>query len=341
LKILSKHSNINFLIYNNRSGSTYLSSLLDGFDEIGVSLESPVFFDLITGKPLYRAEAEIDEVLLHIYADRKFNEWSIPREDLKRRLLENLPLTKRNLVYLILETYFHQIKPGSFCWICKIGNPHLIKEVCRVFENAKFIFIYRDGRAVFCSQKKTFSRNIGDVMEKDPVRSARTWSRYLKVVKKMAAQATIITVKYEDLIQNTEEQLKKIYRFLIGDEYRKELSIINSTNYFNKIPRSQSHLHPNVGKKPLVSRIDGWKSELSYIECYLFEKTAYYDLKEMGYELYHYNAAGKSGHKIQLMVFRMKLFFKRIMTWIKKLSVLIRQPAFAWKKIIIRLETRF
>lgn len=338
---LKKDTNINFLIYDNRSGSTYLSALLDSFEEIGVSLESPILFNLLTGKPIYKNESEINNTLNYIYADQKFRDWDIPEQPLKNRLINNLPLTKGDLIYFILENYFSLKKPNSKCWIYKNSSPYLIKRIKCTFPAAKFIFIYRDGRAVFCSKKRSISLNTGDVMENDPILAARTWSRHINIVDKTTIDCDIAKVKYENLIRNTEKELKKLYQFLIGVEPTERLLNIDPTSYYKKIPSSQAYLHKNVGKKPLMSRIDGWKNEISKKEGYLYEKEAYITLKKMRYEIYFYNKRYPERFNKELYLYTIKLFFQRGIRKFERLLFLISRPTYAWKKVITKFETKF
>jgi hypothetical protein len=243
-----------------------------------------------------------------------------------------------NFFYFILDNYFHRSKPNAKSWIYKTGNPYLIKRIKKTFHNAKFIFIYRDGRAVYSSKKKSFSRNVGDVMEKDPIRAAKIWSRHFKLINKLENDFDIIKIRYEDLVGNTEKELKRLYRFIIGNEFSNRILKMDPSSYFKKIPDSQLHLHSNVSAKPLKSRIDGWKNELSYNEGYLYEKKANSTLKEMDYEIYYSNKLNSYRYSKEMYMFSLKLFFKRNIRQFSKVLFFVFRPKFIWKKLAIRFE---
>ena len=150
-----KERKLSFLIYDNRSGSTFLSALIDSFEDIGVSIESKILQPLLTGKETYRTESEIDHILEIIYRDPQFVDWGIPGQSLKRRLVRHLPLGKKDIIYVILETYFNRVKPNSKCWVYKNSNPYILRRIRRIIPDAKIIYIYRDGRAVFSSKKRS------------------------------------------------------------------------------------------------------------------------------------------------------------------------------------------
>ena len=309
-----RNASINFLISDNRSGSTFLSALLDSFDEIGVTLESPILFYLITGKKIYRTEYEINRMLKHIYADPKFNEWDVPPRNLKKRLIDDLPLSRRDFIYSVLEAYFNEAyfnhkKPK--CWIYEECSPWWMKEIKEALPEAKFIFIYRDGRAVFSSKKRAISSYTGEVMDIDPIHAARTWCRFIDIIEKMPFQNDIVRVKYENLIIQTKIELEKLYNFLFGERYTGRDYNIDTVGYYSKIPASQVHLHHNVAKKPLKSRIDGWKDEITYAEGYLYERAAGRMLTQMGYELQYLNKSMSEDDKKELKLLYMKRFYWR------------------------------
>lgn len=334
-------ANINFLVHDNRSGSTFLAALLDSFDEIGVSIESAVLFYLLKGKKKYETKSDILIALKHIYSDPKFREWAIPENELKTNLLKKLPVSNKEFLHIILKTYFSIHKPNSKYWIYKGGSPYFITKIKSLLPEAKFIFIYRDGRAVFSSKKRAINLTSGDIMEKDPIRAAKLWSRYIDIVDTLADQNDIIMVKYENLICNTEKELQRIYKFLTGEKCTSNKKCaIDTGNYKKKIPRSQIHLHKNVGQVPLKSRINGWKEEISYAERYLYEKVAHNMLKKMGYELTIFEKKSKN-IKREIRQVYVRIIFYKLIHYYMILKYYSLRPMDMICKLGLRIHTAF
>jgi len=328
-----------FLIYDNRSGSTYLSALLDTFDEIGVTLESPFLFNLLTGKKNYKSEIDVERTVKNIYTDKQFQGWKVPVDYLNRQIVAKPPKKNTDLIYLILESYFSLYKPNASCWLYKCGNPYLIKRLKINFPDAKYIFIYRDGRSVFCSKKKAISLTSNRPMEEDPIIAAKIWKKYLKIIRENENKIDIHKVKYEELITDPTQEISKIFAFLMGFMPSEDKINFNMGSYYNKIPSSQLKLHPNVAKKPLISRIDGWKREIEVNEAYFYEKTAAPILKLWGYEIYYLPDPNLKINKIEMLSYRSKLIVRRLKVQFRKVFYYAFHPIHAWKKIITKLET--
>lgn len=337
----SSKANINFLVYDNRSGSTYLSALLAGFPEIGVTLESPFLFYLLTSKEKYYTESEIDRSLRRIYSDPKFNEWDVPRHDLRKRLLDNLPLSKKDFICFIFAAYFDHNKPQSRCWIYKGCSPHWIKKLREIFPESKFIFIYRDGRGVFCSKKRSINPYTGNIMEKDPIRAARMWSTYNKIINNLHFQDQIIKIKYEDLIMNVERELKKLYHYLLGGQNFPVGYSISSRSYYAQIPIKQTPLHPNVCMKPSKSRIDAWKDEITYAEAYLYEKTANKILSQLGYEIQYINRSRSEIEEREIKSLYMRILSYRCLHYLRRVRFYSSRPMEAVWNLIYKIRTRY
>lgn len=79
----------------------------------------------------------------------------------------------------------------------------------QLFPNAKLLIMVRDGRAVVESDVKSFRRSYEEVMQ-EWATAARTIQQF---VKTDSARQTLI-VKYEDLYQNTEQEITNILSFL-------------------------------------------------------------------------------------------------------------------------------
>jgi hypothetical protein len=311
---------VNFMVYDNRSGSTMVAALLDSFDEIGITLESPRPIWLLVQKKSYRGLNEAKKALSFLYADRKFREWGIARQQLEERIVENLPLQPQGLFQLLLQSYFESQKPQTKCWIYKGVYPYAVARIKQIFPKAKFVFVHRDGRAVFNSKKRTFSRKINDIMENNPDQAAKTWISYFAILEKLTGRDDFVEVKYENLVCDTSQELSRMASFLMGNECRQTSGSNSSQSYQSKIPVSQSHLHPNIGKPPMISRIDAWKKEMNWAEIYIYERRAHLFLAKKGYDVFYYgkSLSEKEAREVKMLDLKLTLtslkrrFFKII-----------------------------
>jgi hypothetical protein len=332
------NQSINFLLYDNRSGSTYLSALLDNFSEIGVTIESPIMYYLLTGKNSYRTESQVNQAIRYIYRDQLFIDWAIPQKFLVDRLIHNLPLTKGDFIYLVLQAYFHLNKPAAKCWVYKAGNPYVLHSLKRIFADAKSIYIYRDGRAVFSSKKRAKIPLDNRPMEQDPIRAAKLWVKYNKFIKTSRYASDVLLVKYENLITNTDDELIRIYDFLLNTYLNLKVNYSNTETYQSKIPVSQIHMHTNVNEKPLRSRINAWKEEISNSERHLYEKFAYKGLKEMGYEVEDPARQIPNDVKREEAFLRLKIVMYRLIRYWRRLKYYYSAPKALFWNMLFRLD---
>lgn len=335
---MTTNDNLNFLIYDNRSGSTYLSALINGFANIGVTLESSILFHLVSGRKLFKSAEDIEILLRSLYSDSQFKDWNIPQTIIKNKLLSMLPITNFDILTTIVQIYFDREKPEANCWLYKNGNPYIVSKIAKISPYSKFIFLFRDGRAVFASKKRTIGLS-GRYMENDPIRGAKIWIRYFRIIDKVLNKHSCLKIKYEDFIMNPESSLRKIYLFCCGHEPDDKSVPLNTNSYFSKIPTSQIHMHKNVGALPIRDRIYAWKSELSKEELYLYEKVAYRFLLKMGYDLFCRPQDCSIGFRLLCQLTRLKTFFKRINSRIARYCYLCFHPDILWRKLVTRFDT--
>ncbi|MBI2810502.1 MAG: sulfotransferase [Candidatus Melainabacteria bacterium] len=106
------------------------------------------------------------------------------------------------------------LNAGASRWAEKTPK-HLwyINDVFNYFPNAKVIIMLRDGRDVALSQAATWGN-----FEK----SAQRWVTECAVVQQHLSHANVALVKYEDLVTNSTDTLKRVFEF-IGEEFEPEV----------------------------------------------------------------------------------------------------------------------
>ena len=104
-----------------------------------------------------------------------------------------------------------------------------MKLIHSVYTNAKFIEIIRDPFDSIASTKKKLSPNVSYSF------LAKRWRYGRKVFKDFSKKFPVntISIKYEDLIKNTEKEMMRICNFLGINYHYKDLSVPNPSSKFH------------------------------------------------------------------------------------------------------------
>jgi hypothetical protein len=304
-----------FLMYENRSGSTFLASRLDLHDEVAVTIETEAFADLLETGPVMKDAADIERVVDTFLGDDKFLEWNLSREALETGLQSlNTPASFETILRKVLDLHFD----GADTPYYLVKGTRLTHHIARLREevpDASYLHIIRDPRGVFGSQKQSIGSYTARAMNEDPLDAARRWAANARRVDRVAAP-DMMEVRYEDLITDYDETLTQIRDFM----HREGLPVIAAAGdmdgeaYLAKIPEDQRHLHQNLAQKPRPDRIEAWRNELTDAEIALTQKGAGEVLAAKGYTI-DAEAAARAG-ALGLLVKRLALGGR---TWLRRL----------------------
>ena len=162
-------------------------------------------------------------------------------------------------------------------WGLKCNNQ--FKDYATVWPNACFLNIIRDGRDVLASQLNTGS------FRNSPAQVGKGWANTHLKFREFSKQANIkaYEVFYEKLVQNPEQEIKKICNFL---EIKFHDSMLNFYKQKLDIYKT-SHLSLNRISKPIdSSKIGRWKKELTPEQLEQFNSTAKEAMNILGYYNY-------------------------------------------------------
>jgi len=163
----------------------------------------------------------------------------------------------------------------------------------KCFPQSKLIFIMRDGRDVLDSIID-FHKQGSWMVSVKPIETKEQRLEILKTNSKIWNDGIKNTyyayqnhphnlrlwVKYEDLLKNTFEELKKVYDFLKIDITEKELKKIISDYDFEKIPSSQK----GAGKFYRLAKPGEWKNSFNEEERNLMNSIMEEGLRTGGYQ---------------------------------------------------------
>ena len=276
--------NIFFILYDARSGSTFLSNLLVKNYDIVIPPESNFIIKITKHykkDTIINTDGNLKDIIDFIYKDDKFKDWRIDKETLYVSLYDELPLKINEVIYHILDMYRKNNNPFAKLIGVKKGSYLLFKKnIFDFFPESKIISIIRDGRAVYNSKKSNIVSSTNRPFASKPEQAALEWmykADMIEEIKKEKKNDNII-IYYEDIVLNTKQSLKNIARFLNAEENQD-----NDTKMYVSKER-YGKLHQNIQRESIFARINAWKNNLSKLEIRKYELYAYDHLNKYGYD---------------------------------------------------------
>lgn len=332
-----------FIVYVNRSGSTYFASLLDAIPNVRVSIESDFVARLIEhagGGDRTLAAGEAYDVMA---SDPQFAHWKITRTDFLAGVSggTDAPLGLRAILDVVFDLAFgHSDKILRVCKLPRLGQH--IPALKALYPGATFLHTVRDVRAVVNSQMHARSIKFGLnlPMAPDPELAARQWAEDVERAA-LDGGRDLVTIRYEDLIANPAATMTGVCRTLSA---RSGLPVVwhmpssrdrAAHSYFDRIPADQQGLHGHVaGGAPVTGRANAWMKELSSLDLHLIQLGAARTMARLGYHLVPIGPRAVPYFR----VLRRRLHY-RLQTWklrLRRLPHYLRDPV----ALMARLRAR-
>lgn len=268
-----------FIVGVPRSGTTLLRVILDSHPNLAVGPECPWisgnYGNIISFRHL------LDSLTNHKLGPLK-NFSGISEE----RIVEIL----RVAIDAILTSYAKEHNKRR--WIEKTpDNITCIPFINKIFPDAKYIHIIRDGRDVASSSssplaKKNWGKyiNYGDQkLENNTLNCLRRWDIWISQFQNWMTELNIdvFEVKYENLVNNPRKIIGEILSFI---EEPWSDNVLYYTNFKHDLPNHEFST-PDILNRDMFSKesIGRWKSEFSLIEKLRYKKIAGNMLKKFGY----------------------------------------------------------
>lgn len=273
---------LNFLMCSERSGSNFVTKLLNGHSQIcGPSTKhifNPVIRNLFRYDPLDTIPnwntllSDIQSLL-----DVPFSIWE--RTFTQSELQELAPTGE---IAVLLERIFSAEAEVH-------GKQQLFIKENQLYEFFPFLFMHypescylyqvRDPRDMALSWKKNPTHPGG------VIKAARQWKKdqqqYLKLFRELERQGAAVMIRYEDLIENPKGELEKILS-LLGLEYEEDMLSFHQDRLTKKNAEKQQ-AWKNLSKGVLSSNKNKYHAELSEDEICYIEKICYHEMKLLDY----------------------------------------------------------
>ena len=294
--IMNKKKNPVFVIGHRRSGTTMLVRLIRKYFEINFGPETQFivryykklskYGDLEKEKNFYRLAKEISEERFFERAKRNFdftfNLDKIMNPDIER--------TYSSLLSNMFEQFSNQQE--MMRWGDKTPAYHLdLPIIDKLFPEAQYVHILRDGRDVALSQRYT---HFGP---KNVYCAAKEWVTAVEKISdfsKTLERTKFIAFKYEDILTDPEKIMIQLIQFLSIDDKDGKVT--------KQIKRN---IHDDVRKGNFFK----WKDQFSKKEMLIFEKVAHSVLVENDYPV-QYDSPGVIG-KPEKLFWEIDNFIKR------------------------------
>ena len=260
-----------FVVGCPRSGTTLLRDLLRSHPLLTLPGETHVIPDFYRayGDPQTADEAE--RLARRILGTFWVGRWHLPLEAANFRDCRSF----RAVMERLYEAWARV--EGKPLWGDK--TPHYVVHmplIARLFPEARFVHIYRDGRDVALSWLKAGfePRNLYAAMKQ----WASMVAKGMRDGRKLGSER-YLEVRYETLLSETEPTMKRVCEFL-------KLPWDEAVLRPNRMRRGVAELGPNVSTKPRVARTNTckWKAGMSRRELAVAESVAGEMLARLGYE---------------------------------------------------------
>jgi hypothetical protein len=168
---------------------------------------------------------------------------------------------------------------GAQTWCCKsLANIHFLPAIESHFANARYIYLYRDGRDVALSFRKAV------VGEKHFYHIARDWAQTQRLALTMESNIGVdrfFRVKYEDMVEEPEAMMMRLCEFL-GMEYHEDMLNFHQSTEARRAAES-SDLWGNVTRPIMRGNTGKYLTEATEADLRIFESVAGSVLDQLGY----------------------------------------------------------
>jgi hypothetical protein len=263
--------------------------MLDNHPEVAIPLDTvklwPHYYSKLGQYNDLKTLNDIEQMITDLIQEERIQLWEAPL-----RLEDVLACRQGDDFPHIIDAFYraYALSRGKKYWGDKNpGNMRRIHLLNRWFPNCKIIHIIRDGRdACLSLSKQEFGSD-------DLLQCANSWREqvwWVRCVGEILGPSRYLELRYEDLVDNPERELKKICGYL--DITYSDQMLLYYNHVEKSVPEAKRHLWPLITEPPRKDNIGRWRRELSKGLRVCFERRAGSVLQELGYEVLPGTCAG-------------------------------------------------
>ncbi|MBD3362742.1 hypothetical protein GF362_03415 [Candidatus Dojkabacteria bacterium] len=276
--------NYHFLLCSERSGSNFTTKLFNAHPAICGPSPSHViraFAQNINNYGSIKKSKNWNILIsdIHDYLNFQLGTWKTKVS--KEELLQNI--SEKKLSSIIKYVYKKEAKANSKenLFIKENRLYNYISYILCAFPEASFIYVVRDPRDVVLSFKKSHNNPFGviratEIWKSDQLNSIQQYG-YLK------DEQRILMIKYEDLVSNTENELKDACKFL-GHKYSDKMLEFYKDDITQKNAEKMKEWS-NLSKPVIKNNFNKYRKELKDYEIQYIEYNCKKEMGFLGYEL--------------------------------------------------------
>jgi hypothetical protein len=276
-----------FIVASARSGTTFLRLTLNAHPDVAVPPESRFITELYED----RATVEVDNFLTRLEKHKRFKAWGLPIDRVAGEIGEGPTLAYADAIAATYRAYARS--QGKEGWGDK--TPRYVEHIpflARLFPDARFIHIVRDGRNVALSYSHV---SFGP---KNVARAAKLWGRRVSAGirdGRALPAGRYLEVLSEDLAEDVEGEVRDISSFL-GLEF--DPRMLDEKERAKGVVDKVTHSYePGVAGR---ARMSTWQEDMKPGDIEVFEAVAGDVLSEIGYERRYPNPGPLARAKAQL-----------------------------------------
>ena len=272
-----------FMIGIQRSGSNLLRLMLNELPEIAAPHPPHILQRMMPLVPRYGDLASdkafsllVDDVCRLVETNPvPWEGVKLDRKDVAARCRARSLVAVFGAVYDVMAQTW-----GAKTWCCKsLANIYYLPEIEEYFSDAKYIYLYRDGRDVAVS----FSKAV--VGEKHFYHIAKEWNEAQQLAlsfRKRVPSKRFFNLSYEELTTDTERAIRSLCAFL-GVEYKASMLEFHKSAEAKRAA-SASNLWENVTNPLMRNNSRKFLKEARQNDIRIFESVAGDSMDVLGYE---------------------------------------------------------
>ena len=275
--------NYTFLLCSERSGSNFITKLMNNHSSIcGPSTKhiiNPLVRNYFRYQPLTNKQ-NWNNLLQNVFSlfQVSFSIWNsgFTLEELLANIKKG---SIRDVInYFFTKETFKNNK--THCFVKEIKAYEFYPFIKKEFPKANYLHLVRDPRDMALSWKKSKIHQGGIVA------AAKQWKedqqQYLKITELEKANFKSVTLKYENLVSDTENQLKKFLKN-VNLDFQEEMIHLEKDKLTQK-NAGQQKAWENLSKPVMKDNFNKFEKELTTQEIRFIEAICYFEMCHLDYK---------------------------------------------------------